>query len=517
MLAKWWSDGLVINVRIRPAGFALALAYALSYCVAREVSFDQFYLPAGVRVMALLLCPPRLWSYLLVGEYCSFAWLRYPLVEQYGVPWAVLGSAFLMPAVMLIVHLHRKVINTKTEIWLICVAASSAAATTALNVGFSYLLWSDPPIHGYGTNVVRFLVGDVVGILTLAPIALLWSKRREEQGIKVSSLMPTLVCLSLMLLIGGVTLWGPLETVAARTNLLLLMALPAVALTCLHGWRGAAVSVPLWSLITRLTMPATGMATSFDPAAFSVQQGIAIVGISLLGVGSCFSYYFQQYQANAHTGRYEQALTRSSQVAGEMDLRQRALDIRKLGDVLDTSLSELADWLRQKGHQDLADSLLNVTVVHSRKFREQITMVFPTSLEHVGLYLALQIGGINEVWKLTNRLTLHRLAGDPCQLSLGLQLAAYRLLTEAVSLLLENESGQIRVMARCGKLGERQGILLTIALRDSDQMLSGMTTALAVERLTGRTLAYSGIVRCRRNRIRLMLVEPVEPGSARLQ
>jgi len=31
---------------------------------------------------------------------------------------------------------------------------------------------------------------------------------------------------------------------------------------------------------------------------------------------------------------------------------------------------------------------------------------------------------------------------------------------------------------------------------------------LALERLTGRTLAYGGTVQCRRNRVRILLLEP---------
>jgi hypothetical protein len=251
---------------------------------------------------------------------------------------------------------------------------------------------------------------------------------------------------------------------------------------------------------------------SFDPATFSAHQGFAVVGTALLTVGSSLSYYLYQSKTSKATERSTLQLARSSHIAGEMDLRARALDIRKLGDNLDTSLCDLADWLRQKGHDDLAASLLKVTTVHSQRFREQVTMVYPTSLEHVGLYLALQISGINAQWQKTHRLALHRLVGDPCQLSIGLQLAAYRTLTEAVALLIEQESGQIQVRARCRAFAGQRGILVSVALLEGGHRLSARTMALAVERLTGRTLAYNGTVQCRRNRIRLVLAETAEEG-----
>ncbi|MDN8875532.1 hypothetical protein Q0N10_14440, partial [Staphylococcus aureus] len=78
---------------------------------------------------------------------------------------------------------------------------------------------------------------------------------------------------------------------------------------------------------------------------------------------------------------------------------------------------------------------------------------YPSGLEHLGLYVALQAGGIRESWKLTERVLRPDLKGDPCNLSVELQLAAYRTLIDAVSILLRHEGGQIRIRARCGRMG----------------------------------------------------------------
>ena len=95
---------LKLHMRIFPDGFLIAALYALACWGARQISVDQFYLGAGVRVSALLLCPPRLWPYLLVGEYAYFAHLRYPMLGTLGPAWIIIGSALLMPATMLIVR-----------------------------------------------------------------------------------------------------------------------------------------------------------------------------------------------------------------------------------------------------------------------------------------------------------------------------------------------------------------------------------------------------------------------------
>jgi len=513
MQTEWLKNGLHLNFRIHPLGLAIALVYAFAYWVAREVSMDQFYLPAGIRIAALLLTPLRLWPYLLVGEYCYFAFARYPLIDRYGWTWFVVSSAVLMPAVMLITHLHRRIMNSRGGVWLICVAAVSTVTVTTLNLLIPYLLWPNPPAAGFGTDAVRFLVGDFIGILTIAPLALLWTHRKEAFVLQTGLMVPTVICLVLMAFVGFAALWIPAAPGPAKTNILLLLALPAIALTCMHGWRGAAVSVPTWSLIVRLTMPASGMADSFDPAAFSAQQSLALVGIALLAVGTCFSHYYQELRI--HKLEKERALchSRAAHTATEKELRSRVLDIRQLSEGFDASLSDVAEWLKTKGHQDLAGGLLKVTALHSRKFREQVTMVYPTSLEHVGLYLALQIGGIDEAWKATERVAPHRLTGDPCRLSVGLQLAAYRTIIDAVSLLLDREPGQIQIRARCGASADIRGIVVSVAIQDPHHSLSSETLAAAIERLTGRPLAYGGTIQCRRNRIRILLLEQADTDA----
>jgi len=508
MQLAWWRHGLQFNFRIHPFGLVLAIGYALAYWSARQLSMDQFYLPAGVRVAALLVCAPRLWPYLLMGEYIYFGFARYPLIGKYGITWVVLGSALLMPAVMLIMGACRRLLATTTELWLMCVAGASTLAVTTLNLSLACLLWPTPPVADLGTDAVRFLIGDFIGVLTLAPLALLWVRRRSTHVPRRELLVPTVIALAFMVIVGFAAIWIPTDTGSEKTSILLLLALPVVALTCMHGWQGAAIGVPIWSMIVRLTMPFSGIGDSFDPAAFSVQQNLAIVGGALLAVGACLSHYYQQSRSQQIDHERTQSQTRSAFISTEQDLRARALDIRQLGESFDASLCSVAEGLKVDGHEALAGGLLKVTILHSRKVREQVTMVYPTSLEHVGLYLALQIGGINEAWKSTARLAAHRLLGDPCRLSVDLQLSAYRLIQEAVTLLLQKEPGQIQVRARCGRAGGRSGILVTVGTVQMAHRLSTCTAERAVEQLSGRAAAYGGSVGCRDNRLRILLLEP---------
>ena len=504
---NWWKKGIELNFRIRPAGLAIAVMYAVTCWAARQISLDQFYLPAGVRVAALLLCPPRLWPYLLLGEYAYFAQLRYPLIEKYGLAWVILGSAFLLPAVALVVRAHRRAMTATTEGWLLSVAVSAALVATALKLGLSHLLSESPSSLPFAARAMRFVLGDYIAILTLAPIALLWSRRHSPYDWNSWRLAPTIASLSLLLSLGVFMALDSELSNATRTTLQLMMALPVIALTCIHGWRGAAIGVPLLNIFIGVTTPSSGLPGSFDQQTFTTQQLVAVAGTAMLALGSRISQHYHQYTHRDLDGKQAAWFSRTAHVASEMDLRERALDLRKVADGIEVSLNHTADLLKMHGHHAPAMDILLTSRARSRQFRELTSMVYPTEVEQVGLYLALQVSGIRDTWDQTNRMVLPHMTGDPCQLSVALQLAAYRTLTEAVALLLKHEHGQLRIRARCGKSHHQQGILVNVALLDRDRPLSAETRKLAVERLSSRALAYGGKVQCRGNRIRVLLLE----------
>jgi len=266
---------------------------------------------------------------------------------------------------------------------------------------------------------------------------------------------PTGMAIGLMILLGLSASILPPEQSTAKTSLQVLMALPAIGLTCMLGWRGAAIAVPSLNLIIGLTTPKP-YPSSFDPSTFTMQLIMAIAGVALLVLGSRITHYYHHYRIRDDGEKNAIKLARSSHVASEMGLRERALHLRKIGDGMDVSLNEVVSWLKLQGHHEIAGGLLHTAVVHSRQFRAQASMVYPTALDHLGLYVALQAGGVREAWDMTHRITRPRLEGDPCKLSIGLQLAAYRAMTDAVSLLLESESDRSRsARAAAGLTGIR--------------------------------------------------------------
>ncbi|WNH51514.1 MASE1 domain-containing protein [Stenotrophomonas oahuensis] len=489
-------------------GLLLAGVYAMACWGLWHLSVDQFFLPAGLRVAALIVVPPRLWPYLLLGEYAYFARLRGPMVDTHGLAWAVAGSAVLMPAVMAVVHLHRRMIATRNELWLPSVAALASAVTCVLKLLSIHLLWPTPPDTPVLHQATVYLIGDFTAILTLAPLALLWMRRTgTARSRRIAPRSAAAACILLGMGLAAALL--PANLAQLRGGLLLLMALPAIALTVLHGWRGAAIAVPFWSIVTALSMHSTGLPGSFDASTYAWQQHLSLYGVALLSLGASLSYYHRQYRTRTRSEQQVLAQSRAALHASEVALRHRAQQMRRVGEGIDLSHAQMVQWLRAHGHSRLADSLLHTAEVCSRQFRAQTSMVYPAALEQIGLYLALQTSGIGQEWERSYRVLPPRFGGDPCRLSVDLQLAAYRTLTDAVSLLLEHEPGQLRVRVRCGQQRQMQGLVMTLRLLDPAQTISTATTVLAIERLSARIRACGGRIECRGRCIRVVLQEPV--------
>lgn len=502
---NWLKNGVELSFRIRPAGLALAVLYALACWSAWRLSVDQFFLPSGIRIAALLLVPKRMWPYLVLGEYAYFAQMRYPLIDEYGIAWVLIASACLMPAMALVVHVHQKLMTSTTEAWLLSVAASAALVATALKVGLNHALWPVPPSIPFYSNAMLYVLSDYIAILTVAPLALLWLRRRSAYDWSTWRLRPTVGALSALAVLGTLLLLIGRHDHSARATLQLLLVLPVIALTCMHGWRGAAVGVPVMNIILSQTMPTTGLPGSFDQTTFFTQQIIAITSTALIALGPRITHHYHQHAQPALAASRASSLSRSAHLANEQDLRERALGLRRLADDIEQMLDQTVQQLKAHGHEAPAGDLLHSFTQRSRQFRELTSMVYPTELEHAGLYVALQAGGLREAWDATHRIARPLLGGDPCQLSMGLQLAAYRVTAEAVSLLLKGERGQIQISARCGRYREVRGIVFTVALLDRHRLLSPRTVERAIERLSARAHAYAGHVRCRGNRITVVM------------
>ncbi|MEQ4576805.1 MAG: MASE1 domain-containing protein [Gammaproteobacteria bacterium] len=493
---------------VRLNGILLGAAYALAFWAARQISVDQWVLSAGVRVGALLLFAPRYWPYLMAGEYAVFAYLRYPLIEKFGLPWVVISSAVLMPTVAFIIHVHKDLIESGREYWLISVALLSAICVTALNLGCAYFLM--PVAHdavSWG-GAFKYIVGDYLGILIFAPLVLLWKQRDRYLQIHHRVWIDALAAISVIALLTLYAGYLPDTGMMGKDSLRVLIIVPAIVLTCLHGWFGAAIGVAVLSLVIGLTMRSTGLPGSYDPNTFIVQEILAVAGTALLALGSTVSLHYHKFRHRDQLGQHVLALARGNLLTNEREIRERAARIKNLSDEIDNSFRGVVQWLHERGHHIVAKDVMRIGATQMQQLREELSLVYPMEIEHYGLYIVLQSSAIADIWEQTGRLAAPRLSGNPCLLSLDLQIAAYRSTCDAVSFLLEKEFGTIGINARCGRYRAQRGIVINVFLIDPTRNISPGTESRAMAALLGRVTAFGGTVRCRRNRIHICLREP---------
>ncbi|MGD6420537.1 MASE1 domain-containing protein, partial [Xanthomonas citri pv. citri] len=106
------------GMRYATRGLLTATAYCLAFQLAWHCSLDQWYLPAGLRIAALLFAPYRMVPWVLLGDVGALLMLRVPAIAGMGVSatWAYGSSCVLGPAISLVPialriklrELHRK-------------------------------------------------------------------------------------------------------------------------------------------------------------------------------------------------------------------------------------------------------------------------------------------------------------------------------------------------------------------------------------------------------------------------
>ncbi len=520
------------SIRILPGGLLLAAAYALLYPILRNLSVDQWFLPAGLRVAALLLFAPRYWPYLVLGEYAIFAYARFPHAAHYGWTYTIVASAALMPTVAFIVHRHQRLIASGNQNWILSVAALSAIAVTAVNLGTVWLFRSTPHEAVSWNGILKYILGDYLGILIFAPLVMLWKQSPLVSPSIRRIPLVALVSIAVMVMLGVIAMLipippmdptqpaqGPTPQELIQTSLRILMVVPAIALTYRYGWRGAAIGVVSMNLIAGLTIRSLGEAYSSDGNAFIVLQEIlAVAGTGLLVFGSSISHYYRKFKHRDVAGRHAIAAARINLTAGERALFDRVIRMEIIANELDSALRNAIRKIRNGGLPGEAMALHDASIPQLQLFREQLLLTYPSGIGHYGLYVALHSSGFFASLEQTGRLTRPHLHGNPAHLSIELQVTAYRSICDAVQVLMEHETGTIDVRARCWRQGTYRGIAINIALLDRVKILAPATTVHAMDLLMGRALLFDGTVRCRRNRIRILLSEHVagEPVGHRV-
>nr|WP_308005911.1 MASE1 domain-containing protein [Xanthomonas albilineans] len=473
-------------------GVFLSAAYCTSFLLAWQLSVDQWYLPAGVRAATLLFLPYRLWPYLLLGDAAALMLINVPIGHGHGT--SILGAyaiSFLMlPCVALIVHAARCHIERLLdhECLLLPLALALALWSTlcsiALNAVF-HVYTALTPIQA----LTRYWLGDYLGMLMFIMPVLLWL-RRKEHGAANSQLLRDGILGS------GAVVALFITTVMTQDRflhqlLMSMMVIPAIVLTLLHGWRGAAIGIVLANVAIGIMLPDEKTLAAYNADAFFVQLALAATATGMWTFGSRLSSGFERTRRLRHAREQALEFAQASYLQAERTLRRRVVEYTDITVHINKLRKDIVAYLRSKGQHTAAMEMTRTGMIQARLLDEHINALYPLGIETHGLYEILRTTTFSNLCNTEFRFSLK---GESKRLSLGLQLAAYRSVLNVIDTL--PLASRHLIKARVWRTRHHQGIVVCVLAYASPQNPAKRVVHDADWELTARLETHGGT--CRR-------------------
>lgn len=477
-------------------GVLFGILYCLVYLGLWRLSFNQWYLPAGIRVTGLLLLPYRYWPYLILGDAAALLVIRVPKAEKYSELWAY-GTPFFIILVVAVVpwFLRKRYFDSMAFArWLPLLALGIATWTSAWLFVMNYYLGG--PAHLVTThNFVSYSVGDFLGIMMVALPAFLILHRKRfstvSKRILQHSVASGIAILSLLLVATMLV-----EEDALRVLALLLMGLPATFLTLKHGWAGAAIGIVLVNLAVANALPEIDLPGQFDQNVFVVQQILCVLASILLVLGWRITENHKKALKAGLEKIEAHKLAKSSFGFNERHVRDQLHYLALLQLKVDENRNDLVEQLKKDRHFDAALAVNTNGVVQKKLFEQQASALYPQQIENGGLLAVLYSDAFEEFWTGDATLSLS-FKGQPHDLPIDLQLNAYRCVCRAITVLSECAPSEYMIYLRTWKARAGSAILLRVSAVPTTPASPSIASSAAWEELEVRMKTHGGIVRRR--------------------
>lgn len=496
-------------------GVALAAAYGLAYLALRYISFNQWFLPAGLRAACLLFLPYRYWPFIILGDASAVFYQRLPKLDQYAAAWVYAGPLLLIGFFAIALRLVRARLKRPDDMYLriplIALFISIwAALCTSL---FNYMLGGPRQPDGV-RNFTEYVTGNFLGILMFVLPIMIWKMRSWETS-KPKLVFRDAILASAFLfpLFIFVKLQSESEGLIRQTALM-LMILPAAFLTLRHGWHGAAVGVLLVNLTIAQTMEYAGVPRYYDDTVFLSHIGLTIGAVVFLLFGRRITLNFEKARKSGIAEQEALKFSRISLFSNEPAVRDQLIIMASMQVEMDDARDVLAKDLRANGKYREAMDLHRRGMEHRQLFEVQALVVYPIGIERDGLFGVLDTAAFRESRACEVEVDFAFGRTDPRTLSEDLQVSAYRCVCHAIDHLSDWEPSDYRLSLRVWHGRTRRGLYLSAAiatLHERHATPHGESAGLLLE---ARVKAHGGLLRRSPQRIRLLLWEPVEAPPA---
>jgi glucose-6-phosphate-specific signal transduction histidine kinase len=467
--------GSRVGALFRQAG--VATIYLAALLLFRHVSIPHWIILTGLHLAALMLVPYRYWPALFVGDTLGSAYVSLTCLDQFGPIWAAVNTipsiAYEAPVVWWFrercgLFPAKGVVNMAAFVSCALTIAAIATAETIAQLQLTPL----PPgyvIH-YGEVIARLMLGNFMGVLTIAPFALVlhlgfieahrngdhWLRDTLDSRLFLDSVFAVLPALCFLGWVGH-------SDHHARGVAQMAMFLPVVVLAFRHGWRGAATAGTMASIGIVLLMPETN-----DHATLQAETLVAMAISTMLLVGARLTqldHRAQQEQQERWNSHMAMALAQRNMAMGEAQLHvtaqsldQLRVSISGLFNLMLGRLRHLQPVVSDDGYRRLAqnaqDQLYLLTDSLSPSMLRERDL--PGALIQGALPRALADAGM-KYWC--------DIRGPISRLPPSMVLAAYRIVSEAVAeACLTREPSDVLVKIRCG-IRQRAWLVVMVETR----------------------------------------------------
>lgn len=494
-------------------GLLIAALYCAVFLLLWRLSMDQWYLPAGLRAATLLFLPYRLWPYVFLGDAAAVLALRWPKIENYSVEWALVPATTLLPLIAMPVLIARKYLKQRATHarWLAIVLLATTLWGELWMHALNHAL-TNQPAPATLSSFLKWSTGDYLGMMMIVLPVAVWHQRLEYRQRMHALLRDSAIAALIIASILAAIMISAVEP-SLKQFLCMLMFAPAVALTSMHGWRGAAAGIVTVNIAIALTLPSLNAVGAYDGTTFVAQQALSVLATALLTVGAIISAHFDRARQLGVAEAHAMDIARASFLQTDQHLRDRVIVLAQMQARIEDSKTDLIRRLKEHGRYAAAMDVMRDAALHDELFEAHASALYPLSIDAQGLYHALQSPSFSTVWA-HQRPVRFCLRGQPRRLSVPLQVAAYRCACNAIALLSPGDPSRHRVQARTWQSGAVRGIAVVVQAYGSAGETRTRASTLAELELEGRLHMHGGALRRRRHdRVVFLLAEPLAASA----
>jgi len=437
---------------------AICLVYALLWCLGWQLSVNfetiaditSWFLPAGIRVSALLFLPIRYWPFIAVSEFTGIY-----IVNSTDSPFQTTLGEFIgtFPPILLYMGCVFHYLKTFKKVDLDSVRPllrlfaliGLGALLTATVLVSSLVAQGQIPKEQLVTTILSFTLGDFVGVLLVMPVCYAIKQLVSKKvAINFANLAKTLLftCIAIS---GAVFLLLTQPDTAYYVKLLAFI--PIVLFAYKYGWLGAITSI---IAVNILIVVASFITNDFGNM---LEKQLYLIAMSLTGLllGAAMS---EQKTLNGTLKDKNKALSNANsqlvnQLKKNQQLAQKVVTIqederkllsRELHDeigqnitALKTNLNVVKQLSNSSNVAPILDSIDNIADATYSSAYNMMHWLRPRVLDDLGIEQALTNESFSQLLANAGIKYVPSIKGDIDTLNEDLKIAVYRITQECIN------------------------------------------------------------------------------------